>query len=184
MTFTDRRLQDCRQQHKLVPQLLKKWESSLETSLIFPTQNNISLTPKEAVGCSSCIERAEQCLRPPRWNNFIYVIQKCQISLIHPSCFRTYSHLKTFFTNVLSACLLVIIKQRRKRTQHCVPTTPNINIGCYMLRSFAHYVACCCMFLRVLAKSFKPVKILAKYKWTQHGNVESCWPTMLRSLGQ
>ena len=66
MTFTDRRLQDCRQQHKLVPQLLKKLESSLETSLIFPTQNNISLTPKEAVGCSSCIERAEQRLRPPR----------------------------------------------------------------------------------------------------------------------
>ena len=158
MTFTDSRLQDCRQQHKLVPQLLKKWESSLETSLIFPTQNDISLTPKEAVGCSSCIERAEQRLRPPRWNNFIYVIQKCQISLIHPSCFRTYSRLKTFFTNVLSAWLLVIIKQRRKRTQHCVPTTSNI-IGCYMLRSFAHRVASCCMFLGVLAQSFKPVKI-------------------------
>ena len=158
MTFTDRRLQDCRQQHKLVPQLLKKWESSLETSLIFPTQNDISLTLKEAVGCSSCIERAEQRLRPPRWNNFIYVIQKCQISLIHPSCFRTYSHLKTFFTNVLSAWLLVIVKKRRKRTQHCVPTTSNI-FGCYMLRSFAHHVASCCMFLGVLAQSFKPVKI-------------------------
>ena len=31
-----------------------------------------------------------------------------------------------------------------KRTQHCWPTTPNI-VGCYMLRPFAHPVACCSM---------------------------------------
>ena len=30
-----------------------------------------------------------------------------------------------------------------KRTQHCWSTTPNI-VGCYMLRPFAHPVACCC----------------------------------------
>ena len=30
-----------------------------------------------------------------------------------------------------------------KRTQHCWPTNPNI-VGCYMLRPFAHPVACCC----------------------------------------
>ena len=30
-----------------------------------------------------------------------------------------------------------------KRTQHCWPTTPN-TVGCYMLRPFAHPVACCC----------------------------------------
>ena len=30
-----------------------------------------------------------------------------------------------------------------KRRQHCCPTTPNI-VGCYMLRPFAHRVACCC----------------------------------------
>ena len=30
-----------------------------------------------------------------------------------------------------------------KRTQHCWPTTSNI-VGCYMLRPFAHPVACCC----------------------------------------
>ena len=30
-----------------------------------------------------------------------------------------------------------------KRTQHCSPSTPSI-VGCYMLRPFAHPVACCC----------------------------------------
>ena len=34
-----------------------------------------------------------------------------------------------------------------KRTQHCWPTTSNI-VGCYMLRPFAHPVACCCELLR------------------------------------
>ena len=34
-----------------------------------------------------------------------------------------------------------------KRTQHCWLTTPNI-VGCYMLRPFAHPVACCCVLLR------------------------------------
>ena len=34
-----------------------------------------------------------------------------------------------------------------KRTQHCWPTTPNI-VGCYMLRLFAHPVACCWELLR------------------------------------
>ena len=33
-----------------------------------------------------------------------------------------------------------------KRTQHCWPTTPNV-VGCYMLRLFAHPVACCCVLL-------------------------------------
>ena len=34
-----------------------------------------------------------------------------------------------------------------KRTQYCWPTTPNV-VGCYMLRPFAHPVACCCVLLR------------------------------------
>ena len=34
-----------------------------------------------------------------------------------------------------------------KRTQHCWPKTLNI-VGCYMLRPFAHPVACCCVLLR------------------------------------
>ena len=33
-------------------------------------------------------------------------------------------------------------KTQCKRTQHCWPTTPNI-VRCYMLRPFAHLVACC-----------------------------------------
>ena len=34
-------------------------------------------------------------------------------------------------------------------TQHCWQTTPNI-VVCYMLRPFAHPVACCCMLLRIV----------------------------------
>ena len=56
-----------------------------------------------------------------------------------------------------------------KRTQHCWPTTPNI-VACYILRPFAHPVACCWMLLRVVAQSLKPVKLLAPCKRTQH-----CW---------
>ena len=33
-----------------------------------------------------------------------------------------------------------------KRTQNCWPTIPNI-VRCYMLRSFAYPVACCCVLL-------------------------------------
>ena len=46
-------------------------------------------------------------------------------------------------------------------SQHC---------GCYMLRLFAHPVACCWMLLRVVAQSLKPVVLLAPSKRTQH-----CW---------
>ena len=40
-----------------------------------------------------------------------------------------------------------LCKAACKRTQHCWPTTPNI-VECYMLRPFAHPVACCWMLLR------------------------------------
>ena len=43
-------------------------------------------------------------------------------------------------------------------------------VGCYMLRPFAHPVACCWMLLHVVAQSLKPDKILAPCKGTQH-----CW---------
>ena len=48
-----------------------------------------------------------------------------------------------------------------KRTQHCWLTTPNI-VGCYMLRPFAHPVACCWMLLRVVAQILKPVKLFTQ----------------------
>ena len=48
-----------------------------------------------------------------------------------------------------------------KRTQHCWPTTPNI-VRCYMLRPFAHPVACCWMLLSVVAQSLKPVKLFSQ----------------------
>ena len=44
-----------------------------------------------------------------------------------------------------SVCSLT--KAPWKRTQHCWPITPKI-VGCYMLRPFAHPVACCCVLLR------------------------------------
>ena len=53
----------------------------------------------------------------------------------------------------------------------CWPTIPNF-VGCYMLCSFAHPVACCWMLLRVVAQSLKPVKLFATCKRTQH-----CWLT-------
>ena len=41
-----------------------------------------------------------------------------------------------------------------KRTQYCWATTPKI-VGCYMLRTSAHPVACCCVLLRAVAQSFE-----------------------------
>jgi len=35
-------------------------------------------------------------------------------------------------------------------------------VGCYMLRPFAHPVACCCMLLHVVAQSLKPVKLISQ----------------------
>ena len=35
------------------------------------------------------------------------------------------------------------------------------NVGCYMLRLYAHIVACCCMLLGVVVQSLKLVKLLA-----------------------
>ena len=49
--------------------------------------------------------------------------------------------LQEFFWEIVTP-LSVISKAPCKRTQHCWLTTPNI-VGCYMLRPFAHPVACC-----------------------------------------
>ena len=53
-----------------------------------------------------------------------------------------------------------------------LPTTPNI-VGCFMLRSFAHPVACCYLLSGVVAQILKPGKLLATCKRTQQ------IPTML-----
>ena len=68
----------------------------------------------------------------------------------------------------------------REPTQHCWPTTPNI-VGCYMLRSFAHPVACCWMLLRVVAQSLKPVKLFSQQLPTfllfrdRRSVAQQCW---------
>ena len=64
-----------------------------------------------------------------------------------------------------------------KRKQHVWLTIPNI-FGCYMLRPFAHPVACCCVLLGVVAQSLKPVKRLATCKRTQQLTTllgQQCW---------
>ena len=67
-----------------------------------------------------------------------------------------------------------------KPTQHCWPTAPNI-VGCYMLRPFAHRVACCWMLLRVVAQSLKPVKLFSQQLPTfllfrdRRSVAQQCW---------
>ena len=56
--------------------------------------------------------------------------------------------------------LIVTNKAPFKRTQHCWPTTPNI-VGCCMFRPCAHPVACCCVLLRVVARSLKLINFWA-----------------------
>ena len=46
-------------------------------------------------------------------------------------------------------CYTLFLKAPCKRTQYCWPITPNI-VGCYMLRPFAHPVACFWVLLRVV----------------------------------
>ena len=75
---------------------------------------------------------------------------------------------------------------RGKRTQHCWPTTPNI-VGCYMVRPFAHPVACCWMLLRVVAQSLKPVKLFSQQLPTfllfcdRRSVAQQCWIRLLGS---
>ena len=72
------------------------------------------------------------------------------------------------------------IKAPCKRTQHCWPTTLNI-AGCYMLRPFAHPVACCWMLLGVVAPSLKPVKLFSQQLPTfllfrdRRSVAQQCW---------
>ena len=74
----------------------------------------------------------------------------------------------------------VALKVPCKRTQHCWPTTPKID-GCYMLRPFAHLVACCWMLLRVVAQSLKPVKLFSQQLPTfllfrdRRSVAQQCW---------
>ena len=76
--------------------------------------------------------------------------------------------------------LPVISKAPYKRIQHCWLTTPNI-VGCYILRPFAHPVACCWMLLRVVAQSLKPVKLFSQQLPTflllrdRRSVAQQCW---------
>ena len=68
----------------------------------------------------------------------------------------------------------------KRRTQRCWPTAPNI-IGFYMLRPFTNPVACCCVLLRVVAQSLKPVKLLSQQLPTfllfrdRRNVAQKCW---------
>ena len=64
--------------------------------------------------------------------------------------------------------------------QYFWPTNPNI-VGCYVLRPFAHPVACCWMLLRVVAQSLKPVKLFSQQLPTfllfrdRRSVAQQCW---------
>ena len=72
------------------------------------------------------------------------------------------------------------------RLQRCFirlkPCTNVRNIvGCYMLRPFAHPVACCWMLLRIVAQSLKPVKLFSQQLSTfllfrdRRSVAQQCW---------
>ena len=56
-----------------------------------------------------------------------------------------------------------------KRTQHCWPTTPNI-VGCYILHTFAHPVACCWELLR---KVWKRSNVYLHVN--ERNSFQNCW---------
>ena len=66
---------------------------------------------------------------------------------------------------------VVELKAPCKRTQHCWPTTPNI-VGCYMLRPFAHLVACFWELLHPLAHHCQLGCNNSQHFWPN--NVGSC----------
>ena len=47
-------------------------------------------------------------------------------------------------------------------------------VGCYMLRPFAHPVACCWMLLRVVAQSLKPVPVFLLFR-DRRSVAQQCW---------
>ena len=69
------------------------------------------------------------------------------------------------YKSVNTTVVFSLRKATCKRTQHCWPATRNI-VGCYVLRPFAHAVACCCVLLGAVAQSLKPVKLLSTCKRT------------------
>ena len=58
--------------------------------------------------------------------------------------------------------------------------TPN-TVGCYMLRPLAHLVVCCCVLLRAVGQSLKPVKLLSQQLPTfllfrdRRSVAQQCW---------
>ena len=60
-------------------------------------------------------------------------------------------------------------------------------VGCYMLRPFAHPVACCWMLLRVVPQSLKPVKLFSQQLPTfllfrdRRSVAQQCWIRLHRS---
>ena len=67
-----------------------------------------------------------------------------------------------------------------KRIQHCWPKTPNI-VRCYLLRPFAHPVACSWMLLRVVAQSLKLIRLFTQQLLTfllfcdRRSVAKQCW---------
>ena len=48
---------------------------------------------------------------------------------------------------------------KKSEQEHKAPSERRNNVGCCMLRPFAHPVACCCVLLGIVAQSLKPLKL-------------------------
>ena len=104
---------------------------SIRTLVVFP--------PIHVLSCYFYVSPLNSVAVPPVW---IVIIGRLSSEQAEVDFFCTLE--PWFWANVWANLLC---KAPCKRTQHCWPTTPNI-VGCYMLRPFAHPVACCCVLLR------------------------------------
>ena len=86
-------------------------------------------------------------------------------------------------------CKSSLKKFRSLSSQLCFKPRANGRniVGCYMLRPFAHPVACCWMLLRVVAQSLKSVKLFSQQLPTfllfrdRRSVAQQCWIRLHRS---
>ena len=106
---------------------------------VCPSVTLVVFPPIHVWSCYFYVSPLNSVAVPPVW---IVIIGRLSSEQAEVDFFCTLE--PWFWANVWANLLY---KAPCKRTQHCWPTTPNI-VGCYILRPFAHPVACCCVLLR------------------------------------
>ena len=119
--------------------------------LLISNKTNLHVHRPFFVFLCRCLARL-QCrfVRLKRQASKLHIIFKEELSYVLTKDFVSCVHVRFyFFTTAHLPCWPLASGRKApcKRTQHCWPPTPNI-VGCYMLRPFAHAVACCWMLLR------------------------------------